>query len=131
MHLLAALSHQPERNYAQIEKEMLAVCFGLEKFYHYTYGRRVTVITDHKPLESIVLKPLLKAPKRLQSLLLRTQKYDYSVMFKSGKSIPVADALSRSPLSDPNEPEFVNDNIAFIAIKDDRLSRDQICNRTR
>ena len=42
-------------------------------------------------------------------------------MFKSGKSIPVADALSRSPLSDPNEPEFVNDNIAFIAIKDDRL----------
>ena len=110
-----------ERNYAQIEKEMLAVCFGLEKFHHYTYGRRVTVITDHKPLESIVLKPLSKAPKRLQSLLLRTQKYDYSVMFKSGKSIPVADALSRSPLSDPNEPEFVNDNIAFIAIKDDRL----------
>ena len=90
--------------YAQIEKEMLAVCFGLEKFHHYTYGRRVTVITDHKPLESIVLKPLSKAPKRLQSLLLRTQKYDYSVMFKSGKSIPVADALSRSPLSDPNEP---------------------------
>ena len=42
-------------------------------------------------------------------------------MFKSGKLISVADALSRSPLSDPNEPEFVNDNIAFIAIKDDRL----------
>ena len=55
-----------ERSYAQIEKEMLAVYFGLEKFHHYTYGRRVTVITDHKPLESIVLKSLSKAPKRLQ-----------------------------------------------------------------
>ena len=84
----------PERNYAQIEKEMLAVCFGLVKFHHYTYGRRVTVITDHKPLESIVLKPLSKAPKRLQSLLLHTQKYDYELLHKPGKSIPVADAVS-------------------------------------
>ena len=55
-----------ERNYAQTEKEMSAVCFGLEKFHHYTYGRCVTVIrliTDHKPLESIILKHLSKAPK--------------------------------------------------------------------
>ena len=58
-----------ECRYAQIEKEMLAVTCGLEKFNQYTYGRQVTVITDHKPLVLIVAKPLMKAPKRLQSLL--------------------------------------------------------------
>ena len=56
-----------EKRYAQIEKEMLAVTFGLEKFHHYTYGRETSVFSDHKPLESIVVKPLYKAPKRLQN----------------------------------------------------------------
>ena len=51
------------QRYAQIEKEMLAVSFGLEKFHHYTYGRCIQVITDHKPLVSIIDKPLSKALK--------------------------------------------------------------------
>ena len=29
-----------EENYAQIEKELLAVVFAMERFDHYTYGRR-------------------------------------------------------------------------------------------
>ena len=114
--------NQAERNYAQIEKEMLAVLFGLEKFHYYTFGRHVNVITDHKPLEAIVKKPLSKAPKRLQSLLLKSQKYDYTVTYKPGKSIPVADALSRAPLNDQQRvttDEY--DNIALLDIKDHRL----------
>ena len=66
-----------EKNYAQIEKEMLAIAYGLTKFHQYTYGKKVTVITDHKPLVSIVKKPIGKAPKRLQHLLLKTQIYNY------------------------------------------------------
>ena len=49
---------ETERRYAQIEKEMLAVTYGLEKFHHYTYGRDVKVITDHQPQVSIVKKTL-------------------------------------------------------------------------
>ena len=64
-----------ETRYAQIEKELLAVVFGLEKFHQYTYGRPVTVQSDHKPLEVIVKKPVFKAPKRLQRLLLRLLVY--------------------------------------------------------
>ncbi|KAI4887128.1 hypothetical protein NFI96_019030, partial [Prochilodus magdalenae] len=45
---------QTERGYAQIEKEFLAMVFSLEKFHQYTYGRRVTVQSDHKPLENIM-----------------------------------------------------------------------------
>ena len=39
-----------ETRYAQIKKELLSVLFGLEKFHQYTYGRKVTIQTDHKPL---------------------------------------------------------------------------------
>ena len=46
-----------ERNWAQIEKEDLAVVFGLERFDHYTYGRKVIVYSDHKSLASILKKP--------------------------------------------------------------------------
>jgi len=53
----------PETHYAQIEKELLAVGYGLEKFHTYTYGRQVTVESDHKPLERIVKKPLQQAPE--------------------------------------------------------------------
>ena len=56
-----------------IEKEMLAVRFGLEKFHHYTCRRHVSVDTDHKPVVAIVRKPLSTAPKCLQVLLLRTR----------------------------------------------------------
>ena len=52
-----------EKRYAEMEKEMLAVAYGLEKIHHYTHGRNV--FTDHKPLVSICQKPLTKAPKWL------------------------------------------------------------------
>jgi hypothetical protein len=33
-----------EQNYAQIEKELLAVVFGMEKFHQYTYEGKPTCI---------------------------------------------------------------------------------------
>jgi hypothetical protein len=35
-----------EQNYAQIEKELLAVVFGMDKFHQYTYGRKTYVHSD-------------------------------------------------------------------------------------
>ena len=37
--------------YAKIERGMLAVTYGLEKFHHYTFGLKVHVVTDHKSVE--------------------------------------------------------------------------------
>lgn len=48
-----------ERSYGQIGKELLAIVFGEEKFTQYTYGRKVYVESDHKPLEVIYRKPLV------------------------------------------------------------------------
>ena len=113
-----------EQRYAQIEKEMLAVTFGLEKFHHYTYGRRLQVITDHKPLVSNINKPLSKAPKRLQNMLLRSQMYNYNLVYVPGKDIPVADALSRAPLKEgPTEEADRVHNLTFNSVKQRKIEQ--------
>ena len=42
-----------ETRYANIERELLAVVYGCEKFHSYLYGRSFVVKTDHRPLEQI------------------------------------------------------------------------------
>lgn len=83
-----------ETRYAQIEKELLAVTFGLERFNQYTYGVDIVVENDHKPLESILKKPLSQAPPRLQRLLPRLQKYTFNFKYRPGKELVIADTLS-------------------------------------
>lgn len=86
-----------ERNYAQIEKECLSIVFACQRFHHYLYGRDlVTVETDHKPLISIFSKPLLSAPKRLQSMLLTLQYYNLRIVYKPGVEMFISDTLSRA-----------------------------------
>ena len=103
-----------ERRYSNIERECLAVVFGLEKFEYYLYGREVIVETDHSPLEQIFKKNIAEAPARLQRLLLRCLKFDITVKYRPGKSVPVADALSRVCLE---KVEPVKQEVHFITTK--------------
>ena len=65
--------------------------------HQYVYEKpKVSVQTDHKPLESILKKPLCKAPPRLKRLMLRLQPYDLDVHYGPGKYIYLADTLSRA-----------------------------------
>ena len=95
-----------EQNYAQIEKELLAAVFACTKFHDYIYGRPAVIETDHKPLISIVKKPLHSAPPRLQRMLLQLQKYSLEFVFKCGKELYLADALSRAYLDTQEEHQF-------------------------
>ena len=130
-----------EQNYAQMETELLAVVFGFEKFHQFTYGRRITVESDHKPLEIISKKPLHRAPKRLQRMMLRLQLYEYEIVYKRGKEMYIADALSRAYLQ-RTENTHLNEVLTvqsdfeketetvcmaeFLAVSRDRLKKIQL-----
>ena len=89
-----------EQRYAQIEKEMLAVLFGCSKFHKLIYGKKdVLIESDHKPLESLMRKPIHASPMRIQRMMLKLQPYDLRLVHVSGKKIGLADCLSRLPLN--------------------------------
>jgi transposase InsO family protein len=95
-----------ERRYAQIEKECLAIVFGCQKFAQYISRRaKVTVESDHKPLQSIFKKSLLEAPCRLQRMMLRLQRYNLVVVYKPGPQMYIADHLSRASMPDTGTPD--------------------------
>lgn len=95
-----------ESRYSVMEKEMLAIVFALEKWHQYTYGRPVTVQSDHKPLETITKKPLDQAPRRLQLMLLRALAYDMTVQYLKGEKMVLADTLSRASITHNKDSIF-------------------------
>ncbi|KAK2716625.1 hypothetical protein QYM36_006937 [Artemia franciscana] len=91
---------ETEQRCSQMEKEMLAITFACKRFHQYLFGRTICVTTDHKPLESIFGKSIQRTPPRLQRMMLAIQPYDIKLRYKPGKTIPVADTLSRLHLAD-------------------------------
>ena len=86
-----------EKNYSQLEKEGLAVVYGVKKFYDYLWGRHFSIESDHQPLlhlfgESREIPPL--ASSRIQRWALTLSAYHYSIRYKAGKTLGNADALS-------------------------------------
>lgn len=92
---------ETESRYSNIERELLAACWSLEKLNHYVFGKKVVIETDHKPLESIWKKSISSAPPRLQRLLLKMAKYNVKIRYIQGKSNVIADALSRISHMEP------------------------------
>lgn len=92
-----------ERNYSTIEKELLAIVWATKYFRPYLYGRKFTIMCDHKPLQWIFS---LKEPNsKLTRWRLRLEEFDYEIHYKKGKCNANADALSRIELNaiDGNE----------------------------
>lgn len=96
-----------ERKYSQLEKEALSLVYGVQKFHQYLFGRKFTLITDHKPLTTILgpthgVPPLIAA--RLQRWALFLTAYTYKIEFQSSTAHANADCLSRLPL--PSTSQF-------------------------
>ena len=115
-----------EKNYSQVEKEALSLIFGIRKFHQYLYGRHFTLITDHKPLTTI-LGPKQGIPQvaaaRMQRWALLLSAYSYSIQFRSTHAHCNADGLSRLPLpaetavGNPEDSTVVNlMQISFVPV---------------
>ena len=89
-------------NYAVIEKELLAKCFGCRKFHEYIYGINITIQTDHKPLVAIMEKPIHELSARMQRMRMRLQNYNIKVTHVKGTHMYFADTLSRAHTT-PNQ----------------------------
>ena len=83
-----------ERNYSTIEKECLAVVWGINHFYRYLCGREFVLQTDHQPLTYI--KNMQNDNGRLMRWALALQAYAFTVQYIKGKDNIAADILSRS-----------------------------------
>ena len=97
-----------EHRYAQIEKECPAIVYALERFHQYTFGRSVLVYSDHKPLESILKKPLASASRRLHEMMMRLHRYDVRVSYERGQNMFLADLLSRAYLPKNRKTKSLN-----------------------
>ena len=95
-----------ETNYRQIEKEALALVYGVKKFHRYLYGRQFTMVTDHKLLLSILnaksAVPSIAAA-RMHRWAIFLSAYQYKVEYKNSKAH--ADCLSRLPIQGDTELE--------------------------
>ena len=120
-----------ERNYSQLDKEALAVLYGVKKFHKYLFGRFFVIHTDHKPLITLLGEgkpvPAIASP-RLQRWAITLSAYQYSLKYTPGKLITHADALSRlpyaeSPVEDTTLPETV---LAMEALDRSLVSVEQL-----
>ncbi|XP_031334049.1 uncharacterized protein K02A2.6-like [Photinus pyralis] len=90
-----------EQGYSMLDKEALAIYYGIKKFSQYLLGHSFTLLTDHKPLVSLFGEnkdmPALAA-SRLQRWGIYISNYDYKIKYIKGTQNSSADALSRMPL---------------------------------
>ncbi|UYV73801.1 K02A2.6-like [Cordylochernes scorpioides] len=84
-----------QKQYSQIEKELLSVYYGCKKFEYLLSGHTFVVQTDHQPLLPLVKKPLSDISPRLQRLVMKLIAFDFKLQYKPGKYLIVADTLSR------------------------------------
>lgn len=110
-----------EEKWAQIEKECLAIVAACDKWDLWLYGQSVMVQTDHQALETIFKKPLRNAPRRLQRMMMRLQRYRLNVCYKRGSTMLLADTLSRATLPTTNDCKQTNFELFRIILDDDPI----------
>lgn len=90
-----------ECKFPQIEKEALAIIFGVTKFYDYLFARKFQLETDHKPLIYIFgdKKGIpIYAANRLQRWAYVLSSFDFEIKYVKSEN-NIADFLSRIKIS--------------------------------
>ena len=97
-----------EKRYAQLDKEALAIIFGVKKFNQFLLGRKYVILSVQRLLQHLLseskMVPTL-ASSRLKLWALTLSAYDYEIHYKPGKDYANADVLSRLPV--PEHPNNI------------------------
>ena len=109
-----------DRKYAQLDKEGLAIIFGVKHFRQYLLDRHFTIYSDHKPLQHLFSEnkaiPAM-ASVRIQRWALVLSAYNYDIVFKPGSQNANADVLSRLPLADsPNQVPLPEETVLLLEV---------------
>ncbi|XP_053698542.1 uncharacterized protein K02A2.6-like [Sabethes cyaneus] len=109
-----------EQRYGQVEKEALALIFGVTKFHRFIYGRKFSLHTDHKPLVAVFGSKKgipIHTTNRLQRWALILLSYDFDITHVATQDFGYADILSRliDPRAKPDD-DFV---IASVQMEED------------
>jgi transposase InsO family protein len=84
-----------ETRYPIMEKEALALVFGVKTFKPYLYGKPFTLISDHDPLT--YLRRTKDLSGRIWRWMVALEPFQYIVLHRAGAKHGNADALSRRP----------------------------------
>ena len=86
-----------EYSLAPRDLELCGISYALSKFRPYVAGRKFTVISDHKSLETLETSKINS--ERLARIIEQLSEFDFSIEYKEGTSpvISIVDALSRLP----------------------------------
>ena len=105
-----------ERNYSQIDKEALALVWGVKKFNNYLQGRKFTLVTDHQPLTSI-FHPAKSVPTttRMVRYALFLASHDYEIEYKNTTKHCNADGLSRLPVPEVRTEDIDPDDLLHMS----------------
>jgi hypothetical protein len=125
-----------ECNYSQVEKEALAIMFGLKRFHHYIFGRKFLIKTDHRPLLTLFgprHEVSAHTLSRINRWAMTLAEYSYEIEFVTTNKMS-ADYCSRAPV-DPAPPTAEVDKtinaILHNAIEEIPLTHTQIERATR
>ena len=90
-----------EQNYSQLDKEGLAIVWAVKKMSDYIYGRHFILVTDNRPMASI-LSPVKATPPMVAARLQRWASflsgYDYEIECRTTSENANADFMSRLPV---------------------------------
>ena len=108
-----------ERKYFQLEKEGLAIVFGVKRFHPYLFRSHFSIFPDHKSLHHL-FKEVSATPSmasaRIQQWALILGRYDYFIEYKPGDKHSNADFLSRLPLPvTPNSIPVPKETVCLIS----------------
>ena len=128
LHLVSFASRtltDPEKKYAQIEKECLASVWACEKFSRYLCSlKSFPMMTGHRPLVPLInQQDLDKVPLRCQCLLMRLMRFKPKAEYVPGTELVLADTLSRNPLSNPPETSDTEDDDVKVYVDTAEMMR--------